>query len=240
MRALPASLRGGILASTVGVFGSAFLWLLSFKTVAFWMGPEGVGLFSQLRQMAQAATVGATYGGTNSVVQGLAEREDEAERRRFRATAARLIGVSGLLVVLVIAAAAPWLASFFLSSGAPDIVATVRWMALAVLLNVAGTYALAVLNGYRSYPFLAVAQVTGPAALVMLLGVAGWWHLPPDPRLCCASVSPALWGLSACRVCRGSRRACCRAPCPGRKAWPLPGLRSPISWPRCRPRWRCC
>ncbi|MBV5344623.1 MAG: hypothetical protein JZU63_03320, partial [Rhodoferax sp.] len=62
-------MKSGILFSTLGVFGSAFLWLLSFKGIAYWMGPEGVGLFSQLRQMAQAATVGATFGGTNSVVQ---------------------------------------------------------------------------------------------------------------------------------------------------------------------------
>ncbi|SFU91471.1 Membrane protein involved in the export of O-antigen and teichoic acid [Polaromonas sp. YR568] len=183
MRSLLASLRGGVLASTAGVFGSAFLWLLSFKAIAFWMGPEGVGLFSQLRQMAQAATVGATFGGTNAVVQGLAEREGEAERRQLRATASRLIGASGLVVALVIAAAAPFLTQFFLASSAPDLVATVRWIALAVLLNVGGTYALAVLNGYRSYLYLALAQVAGPAALVMVLAIAGWWRLPHDPLI---------------------------------------------------------
>ena len=187
MRALPASLKSGVLASTAGVFGSAFLWLLSFKAMAYWMGPEGVGLFSQLRQMAQAATVGATFGGTNSVVQGLAERRDEAARRQFRATAARLIGLSGAAVVLAIAAAAPQLTQFFLSSQAPELVATVRWIALAVLLNVAGTYALAVLNGYRSYHYLALAQIAGPVALVALLAFAGWWRLAPDPELLAAA-----------------------------------------------------
>lgn len=50
-----------------------------------------------------------------------------------------------------------------------------------MLLNVTGTYALAVLNGYRSYPYLALAQTAGPAALVMLLAGAWWWRLPPDP-----------------------------------------------------------
>lgn len=175
------SLRGGILVSTAGVFGSAFLWLLSFKAVALWMGPEGVGLFSQLRQMAQAATVGATFGGSNSVVQGLSERHEEAARRQFRATAARLVGASGLVVVLAILVAAPALTQFFLSTAARELVATVRWLALAVLLNVAGTYALAVLNGYRSYPYLALAQIAGPAALMMLLAGAWWWRLPPDP-----------------------------------------------------------
>lgn len=187
MSVSPQGIRGGVLVSTAGVFGSAFLWLLSFKVVALWMGPEGVGLFSQLRQMAQAATVGATFGGTNSVVQGLSERAEEAARRRFRATAVRLVGSAGLLVVLGILAAATPLTQFFLSSGAPELVATVRWLAVAVLLNIAGTYAMAVLNGYRSYSYLALAQVAGPAALVLLLAAAWWWHWQPDPMLLAAS-----------------------------------------------------
>ena len=159
MRTLSSTLRRGALVGTAGVFGSAFLWLLSFKAVAYWMGPEGVGLFSQLRQIAQAATVGATFGGTNSVVQGLAERAEEMSRREFRATAIRLVGMAGVVVVLGIILAAPQLTGFFLSSNAPDLIATMRWIGLAVLLNVGGTYALAVLNGYRSYPFLALAQI---------------------------------------------------------------------------------
>lgn len=187
MRTISADQKSGVLVSTVGVFGSAFLWLLGFKAVALWMGPEGVGLFSQLRQMAQAATVGATFGGTNSVVQGLSERGDEGARRQFRATAVRLVGSAGLLMVLGVLAAATPLTQFFLSSGAPELVATVRWLAVAVLLNIAGTYALAVLNGYRSYPYLALAQIAGPAALVLLLAAAWWWRWPPDPLLLVAS-----------------------------------------------------
>lgn len=204
MRTISADQKSGVLVSTVGVFGSAFLWLLGFKAVALWMGPEGVGLFSQLRQMAQAATVGATFGGTNSVVQGLSERGDEGARRQFRATASRLVGASGVMVVLAILVAASPLTGYFLSSGAPELVATVRWLALAVLLNVAGTYALAVLNGYRSYPYLALAQIAGPASLVILLGVAWWWRWPPDPLLLVASFVACfgitclagLWGVS--------------------------------------------
>lgn len=204
MRTISADQKSGVLVSTVGVFGSAFLWLLGFKAVALWMGPEGVGLFSQLRQMAQAATVGATFGGTNSVVQGLSERGDEGARRQFRATAVRLVGSAGLLMVLGVLAAATPLTQFFLSSGAPELVATVRWLAVAVLLNIAGTYALAVLNGYRSYPYLALAQIAGPAALVLLLAAAWWWRWPPDPLLLVASFVACfgitclagLWGVS--------------------------------------------
>ena len=187
MRVHSESIKSGILLSAVGVFGAAFLWLISFKVIAYWMGPEGVGLFSQLRQMAQAATVGATFGGTNSVVQGLAERHDETLRRPFRSTAALLIGMSGAGVVLLIIAAAQPLTQFLLSANAPEMVSTVRWLGLAVLLNVGGTYSLAVLNGYRSYPYLAMSQITGPAVLVMFLAGAWWRHLSPDPRLLAGS-----------------------------------------------------
>ena len=182
-----SSLKRGVLVSSAGVVGSALLWLLGFKAVAGWMGPEGVGLFSQLRQVAQAATVGATFGGTNSVVQGLAEREDDAERGRFRATASRLVGLTGFAVVLVMLAAALPLTRFFLSSDAPDLVITVRWIALAVLLNVGGTYAVAVLNGYRSFLRMALAQIVGPMVMVMLLVGAWWRRVPPDPQLLAGS-----------------------------------------------------
>lgn len=182
-----AYFKSDVLVSSAGVFGSAFMWLLSFKAVAWWMGPEGVGLFSQFRQMAQAATIGATFGGTNVVVQGLAERRDEIERRQFRATAVRLVGMAGISMAMLMTAAAQPITWFFLSSDSPDLVATVRWIALAVLLNVGGTYAVAVLNGYRSYHYLALAQIGGPAALVMLLAGAWWCRLSPDPQLLAGS-----------------------------------------------------
>ena len=187
MRLLFSRQKIGALTSTAGVFVSALLWLIGFKVVALWMGPEGVGLFSQLRQIAQAATVGATFGGTNAVVQGLAERPEELARIQFRTTAARIVSCSGIAVVLAMFVAAPLLAHFFLSSAASELVVAVRWIACAVMLNVGGTYALAVLNGYRAYPYLAVAQIAGPVALVLALSGARWWNLPPSPQLLAGS-----------------------------------------------------
>lgn len=183
MTTSPGNLKAGIFASVAGVFGSALLWLLSFKVIAYWIGPEGVGLFSQLRQVAQAATVASTYGGTNPVVQGLSERTDDHARHRFRVTASRLIASTGLSVSLLMLLFAPQLTWFFLSSDAADLIASLRWICLAVAVNAAGTYTLAVLNGYRSYPWLALAQIAGPASLVALLVIAFWWHIPPHPEL---------------------------------------------------------
>lgn len=180
-------MKSGILASTAGVFGAALFWLLGFKVIAYWMGPEGVGLFSQLRQMIQAATVGATFGGTNVVVQGLAERQDELSRRRFRATVIRYVGFAGMATALLMAIAAQPVTLLLLSSADSDLVVTVRWVAVAVLLNIGGTYALAVLNGYRSYRDLALAQIAGPATTVMVLVGAWWWSPSASPGVLAAS-----------------------------------------------------
>jgi antigen flippase len=179
--------KGGVLASTAGVFGAALCWLLGFKVVALWMGPEGVGLFSQLRQVIQAATVAATFGGTTVVVQGLAEREDELARRRFRTTAFRYTGIAGTAIALVMAIGAQPITLLLFSSADPDIIATVRWIAAAVLLSIGATYSLAVLNGYRSYRDLAVAQIAGPTLLVALLVGAWWLNLPASSGLLAGS-----------------------------------------------------
>jgi O-antigen/teichoic acid export membrane protein len=203
MRRFGSIFKNGAALSAMGVFGAAFFWLLSFKAVAFGMGPEGVGLFSQLRQMVQGATVIGTLGGTNAVVQGISERADPIARLQFRATASRFIAASGVSVVAITVVFAPEFAQFFLSSSAPEFVQPVRWIALAVLLNVSATYALAVLNGYRSYAFLAIAQISGPAALVALLGGVWWFGWVPNPAVLvisfvlCFGVTGlmAWWGL---------------------------------------------
>lgn len=163
---------GGALLSSFGVLGAALAWLVSFKILASWLGPEGVGLFAQLRQIIQTATLGATYGGTNIVVQGLAARNDESSRKRFKVMAAWLIGVTGAGIALLMIIAAPQITWLALSSDDSELIQFVRWLAGAVLINVAATYLMALLNGYRSYGYLALAQVSGPLVLCLFLLVS--------------------------------------------------------------------
>ncbi len=179
------------------------LWLLGFKIVAYWLGPSGVGLFSQLRQVVQAATIAATFGGTNSVVQGISERPDEQARLNFRATAGRLVAAAGLIVSSSMVVFAADVAHFFFSSTSEDLTVAVRWAGFAVLLNAVGTYTLGVLNGYRSFHLLALGQVVGPAALVMFLGSVFWQGVAPQPQLLgiafvlCfgATLAAGAWGM---------------------------------------------
>jgi len=151
--------------SSAGVFGSALLWLLSFKVVAYWLGPAGVGLFGQLRQLVQAASIGATLGGTNAIVQGLSERSDEVQRHQFRGTVSRIIALTTISISVAMFFGAQQIAQMFLSANSPELIRSIQWLSLAVLLNAGAIYMMGVLNGYHSFKYLAAAQVAGPLFL---------------------------------------------------------------------------
>jgi O-antigen/teichoic acid export membrane protein len=171
------------IAGALAIVCSGALWLMGFKFVALWLGPEGVGCFSQLRQLIQAGTICSTYGGSNTIVQGISVRRTEIERGKFRTTASRLIGVSGVLVVALIALTAPAVAHYTLGSKSPDFITAIYWAIPGIVLSILGTYAIAILNGYRSYIYMAAAQISGPAALVLLLCTLWWSNLPFTPVL---------------------------------------------------------
>lgn len=194
-----------MLTSAGGVFGAAFGWLVCFKILALWLGPEGVGLFAQLRQLLQTLTLGATFGGTNLVVQGLAAREIEIERRQFRQRVSRLIGGAALLMGILMLVAAPQLVALTLSSSDPELVMVMRWLALAFMLNVAATYLTAILNGYRSLGILALVQVSGPFVLVLLL-LTGWLGHPVAAKPILTAGFVACFGVSAAVAWFGVRR----------------------------------
>jgi O-antigen/teichoic acid export membrane protein len=175
--------RRAIFTTTIGVIGHGFLWLFGFKLVATWLGPEGVGLFSQIRQIIQGVTIGATYGGSSTVVQGLSASSGETARRNFRKTALELIGFTGLLIVVFFVFTVPLLVQFFFASNAADYIQAMYWVALAIALSIASTYVLAILNGYRLYYRLALAQISGPFALSALLLVYWTQGFAFDPVL---------------------------------------------------------
>lgn len=199
-----SGVRGALLSGT-GVFGAAFGWLLSFKILAHWLGPEGVGLFAQFRQIAQTATLASTYGGTNVFVQGLAVRHDEAARRRFRAVAGKVVFLTGAGVVVLMLTAAPLLARLALSSSEPEVILSLRWLALAVLVNIAATYFTAVLNGYRSFGRLALAQVSGPLLLTLYL-VGATNGMPGSRAIVLAIAFVLCFGATALLAMRGAAR----------------------------------
>lgn len=159
-------MRAKILLSGFGVFGSAFLWLVSFKIVAIWLGPSGVGLFSQFRQIVQVA---ASLGGINSIVQGVSERSEEVKRAQFRNTVMKFTFLIGAIVAFLLSFFSKEFAIVLFGHISPEIIMGLRWIAFASLFSILNIYIVGVLNGYKAFGPLAVVQVSGPLVIVVCL-----------------------------------------------------------------------
>ena len=165
--------------SGVGVLGSAVGWLVSMKILAYWLGPEGVGIFAQLRQYAQTATLVGTFGGTNLVVQGISSRPNNDSKMRFCRMFGQMIGCAGLGVAILTILFARDIGVWLFASEATVFTEAIRWLALVIAFNIAATYFIGILNGYHSIGYLAVAQLGGPVlmAAFMLLALK-FFQLP--------------------------------------------------------------
>lgn len=158
-----------IIITGVGIFGSALLWLLSFKIIAVLLGPSGVAIYSQLRQIVQATGTAATFGGGSTIVQGLSENSDTAYRQKFRGTITIIIFTIVSLITIGIISCAPFVAQHMLSNDTKEAVVAIQLLSVGIFLNTGTMYLMAVLNGYQSLKSLAAIQITTPLFIVTSL-----------------------------------------------------------------------
>lgn len=162
----PFHMNNKIIITGVGIFGSAVLWLLSFKIVAVLFGPAGVAIYSQLRQIIQATGTAATFGGGGSIVQGFSENSDVGYRLKFKATITIIVFFIALLATVGVAVFAPFIARSMLSSESNESVMSIQLLSVGVLLNAGAMCLMAMLNGYQALKSLAAVQVSTPFFIV--------------------------------------------------------------------------
>jgi O-antigen/teichoic acid export membrane protein len=151
------------LATLAGMLG----WVVAGKILALQLGAAGVGLYGLLRQLLQNLTLVGSFNGQTSLVQGLATRPDPVEQLRFSGSVLRIqIFMAGALALLLLLGA-PWLGPWLIPH--PQGVVLLRWLALAMLVMVAQTYVIGLLNGHRSINELVKSQLWGPLAVLALV-----------------------------------------------------------------------
>lgn len=145
------------------LFGAA-----TMKIIAVMAGPQGVGLFSLIRQTQQTASVIGSCGGQAAVVQGLASRDDERKTEFLEVVVGYyLLGV--LFVVISVLIFSRWLGPMVFGD---EIVASaniMRWIIIPSLLGIVFLFVNGVLNGFRAIGRLAISQVG--AAIGVLVSV---------------------------------------------------------------------
>ncbi len=141
-------------ASLIGIL----LGAVSTKVMAVILGPNGVGLFSLIRQTLATAVTAGTVGGQTALVQGLASKEGN-ERDRFLITVFWIFILGAISIAVGLLLLAPWIAKIVFTTNDNQTISLVRWMALPGLLMIIFSYLISVLNGFRAIGRLALGQI---------------------------------------------------------------------------------
>jgi len=157
-----------LVATLSGILG----WMVAGKVLALTLGAAGVGLFGLLRQLLQNLTLVGGFNGQTALVQGIASRGTRSEQNRFAGSVMRVQALVAGGVVLVLLIGAPWLGPWLIPH--PQAAAFLRWLSLAMLVMVAQTYVIGILNGHRLIDTLVKSQFLGPFAVIALLFPMVW------------------------------------------------------------------
>jgi O-antigen/teichoic acid export membrane protein len=141
--------------------------IASIKVVAVLLGPSGVGLFTLIRQtLLTLASV--SQGGQTALVQGVTSKKGE-DRDAYVRSVFWLFLVGTLFTVLLIEIFSPAISELLVGNKVADFTSVIRWMALPVTLLNMHVYLKGILNGFRAIGRLALVEVLGPLAMLILI-----------------------------------------------------------------------
>lgn len=153
----------GTFQSSIGTVFTLLFGAIVIKIIAVVNGPEGVGLFSILRQLQQTGTVVALIGGQTAIIQGLAKFVGRQQQDFLSAAFYMMVGAT-LVTTLALIIGAPLLSHYIFSDQVVDGVRLVRWSAIAVVCGAAYAFFSSVLNGHRLLGRLTAMQTMGAIA----------------------------------------------------------------------------
>lgn len=156
------------LTSSGGFLVSLLLGALAIKTLATLLGPAGIGLLSLLRQVQQTCVTVGTFGGQNTLAQGLASRREDPRLGPYGVSVAWIFIASALATSVALLVLAPQLAAIFPDDLRPHATGLVRWLVLPIVVGVAAVFYNGVLTAWRDVMGISLAQVAD-AVLICLL-----------------------------------------------------------------------
>lgn len=141
-------------------------WMVAGKIIAILLGAAGIGLFGILRQLLQYLLVIATFSGQTALIQGIASRVGDSQRRFAESVQGlqiyMVIGIAGVLFLC-----APFFAHRLIPH--PQACQLLRWLALALVCSAGQTLYIGVLTGYRLLNQLVICQMVGPVSAVLMV-----------------------------------------------------------------------
>lgn len=147
-------------------------WVVAGKVMALTLGAAGVGIFGLLRQLLQNLTLVGSFNGQTALVQGIASRANREDQLRYSKSIFWILVLCSGGMALLLLAGAPWLAPLLIPH--PQSVPMLRWLGLAMMILVAQTYVIGLLNGHRMINELVKSQILGPVTVLLLVLPVIW------------------------------------------------------------------
>jgi len=161
-------LLAGTIKAALGSIVSLSFYAVTIKVLASFLGPQGVGLFSVLRQIQATAVTLATFNGTTALVRGLS-RQSGRDQQRFLASALLLCLGGACCVVAALGLSPSTWAGWLLARSDGETTVQIVLVACATLCGVAWVIVSGLLNGTRNIGGLAWAQGVGAGCLALIV-----------------------------------------------------------------------
>lgn len=153
--------------SSLGVSSKIVFNAVAIKIIAVFMGPSGVGLFSQIRQLWQTfVTIGSINSGA-AVIQGVSSRK-KIDKNSFTCSIFWAVFVVNSLVSLLIIFYAYEISQYFLKSLGHESIQAIRWLALSSFISVFLIFFSSILNGYNAIGRYSIVIAIGSFSLMVL------------------------------------------------------------------------
>jgi O-antigen/teichoic acid export membrane protein len=137
------------------------------KIFAVTAGPDGIAIFGLIRQIMDVMILAATPGGGAAIVQAVSGAAATTRDGIIR-TAAVLTLAGSVTITALLAFGGPAVFRAVAGDAAPVLAAQTPWIALMILLGVAGAFCGAVVNGKGQYATIVFAGAVGSFAVLII------------------------------------------------------------------------
>jgi PST family polysaccharide transporter len=153
--------------SGMGTIGKIAFNAVAIKIIAVIMGPYGVGLFTQIRQIWQTTvTIGSINSGA-AIVQGVSSREG-VEKTSYISSIFWIVSAVNVLTSLLVFYYSLEISDYFLNSTTNESGKAIKWLSLTSFFGVYLIFFSSLLNGYHAIGRYSIVITIGSLILMLL------------------------------------------------------------------------
>lgn len=157
-----------LLKSASATLLSLVFGLVVIKTLAWNIGPKGVGLFSILRQLQNVGSMICTLGGTTAITQGLASLSQQEKPAFLRTVSRNIILASAVIIVITIIGAQP-IASWLFNNEILHPRQLIMLSTIPIALGTVLCYSQGVLGGFKQNGKVGIVQTISTLTMALLV-----------------------------------------------------------------------